>query len=207
VAPHPRVVSNLLLSNPAVYNFTQWLVGAERPRRYCVKTYGNAFEGARVVDIGCGPGLAVRYLPRVEYVGIEPNPAYVESARRRFGNRAQFRCGYFDAALAQELAPYDLVLLLGVVHHCDDATADRLFADIRSGLAGGGRVVTLDPCFTEGQSVLSRYVAQRDRGRYVRSPEGYRAIGRAHFKMLASETRDGLLLIPTTVHIGAFGFA
>lgn len=195
------------MSNPVVYNFTQWLVGAERPRRYCVKTYGNAFEGARVVDIGSGPGLAVRYLPRVQYFGIEPNAAYVEWARRKFGDGADFRCGYFDSALAGELAPYDLVMLLGVVHHCDDAAADRLFADIRSGLAPRGRVVTLDPCFTGQQSFLARYIAKRDRGRHVRSPAEYREIGGAHLNVVASETRDGLLLIPTTVHIGVFALA
>ena len=197
----------MVFDNPAVYNATQWLVGAERPRRYCVDKFGNAFDGARVVDIGCGPGLARRYLPSVEYVGIEPSPRYVEWGRRRFGNRARFRCGYFDDATARELAPYHLVLLLGVIHHCDDDTAHRLFADIRRGLAPGGRVVTLDPCYTEKQSFLARWVAQRDRGQHVRSPEEYRAIGGAHLDVLASETRDGLLLIPTTVHIGAFGFA
>lgn len=194
-----------LLENPALYNLTQWLLGAERPRRYCIKHYANAIAGERVLDIGCGPGLAVRYLPEVEYFGFEPSADYVESARRQFGTRAQFTCGYFDGSAAEALAPYDLVLLLGVVHHCDDPTASSLFADIRKGLSPAGRVITLDPCFTPKQPRLARYIAEKDRGEHVRSPQDYQAIGGAHLRVLASETRDGLLLVPTTVHIGVFG--
>lgn len=195
-----------ILEWATIYNTTQWMVGAERPRRYCVQQYISATDGSRIVDIGCGPGLAVRYLPpAVDYVGIEPNPKYVASAVRRFGDRARFICGYFDSDTARSLAPYDAVLLLGVVHHCDNETAAQLFSDIALGLRPGGRVVTLDPCFTPNQSSMARYVARSDRGKHVRSPEDYRAIAGSHLRVEASETRDWLLYIPTTVHIGVFG--
>lgn len=192
------------LEHPVIYNTVQWLVGAERPRRYCVREHGNAHPGTRVIDIGCGPGLALRYLPRVEYVGFDPSPTYIAWAKRRFGGRGRFECGTFDAAAADALGPYDLVLLLGTIHHCDDETARVLFADVARGLAPGGRAITLDPCFTPEQSGLARAVARADRGRHVRSPQAYRDLAEPLLATHASEVRDGMLLIPTTVHIGVF---
>ena len=38
----------------------------------------------RVLDVGCGPGTNTRYFEHADYLGLDINRGYIESARRRF---------------------------------------------------------------------------------------------------------------------------
>ena len=79
------------------------------------------------------------------------------------------------------LGQFDLVIAMSVLHHLSDAEADHLFGLAARALDDGGRMFSNDPCFVPGQSSIARAVIQRDRGRNVRSPEGYRALAEARF--------------------------
>ena len=82
-----------------------------------------------------------------------------------------------------------------VLHHVDDETAAELFRLSRMVLEAGGRLVTSDPCFQPEQSPIARFLISRDRGRCVRSPEGYEAIARAVFDDVTVHVRHDLLRV------------
>jgi len=49
--------------------------------------------GELVLDIGCGPGALLRYLPAgASYIGFDRNHAYIVQARREHGGRGTFIC-------------------------------------------------------------------------------------------------------------------
>ncbi|EUA32283.1 putative methyltransferase type 12 [Mycobacterium intracellulare] len=75
----------------------------------------------------------------------------------------------------------DIAIVSAVLHHMDDAQANELFGLLRQVLKPGGRVVTLDPVFTERQNPIARLIISLDRGRHVRSPASYEALARAAF--------------------------
>ena len=117
-------------------------------------------------------GDLVRHLGDVRYVGVDVSEAYIESARRHYGDNAEFRLG--DATrVDDDLRGFDLVLAFGVVHHLDDDGARRLFAGAAQALEPTGRMVAVDPAFAEGQSGAARWVISRDRGSNVRTAEAY----------------------------------
>ena len=64
-----------ILGSPTIYKLVQKAVGAEKPRQYCLSRFAAVEPGNRVIDIGSGPGLAVGYLPQVEYIGFSPASA------------------------------------------------------------------------------------------------------------------------------------
>jgi hypothetical protein len=67
----------------------------------------------------------------------------------------------------------DIAVAIGVLHHMDDSAARELFLLACGSLKAGGRFITLDPCFENGQNPLARFLISRDRGQNVRTQVGY----------------------------------
>lgn len=201
--PHTRETAErraglyALLSRSGVYAFAQRLIGGEQSwRRYMDRI--DLHAGDAVLDIGCGPGKIVDYLPPgVSLTGFDINPNYIEHAKKTYGDRAEFFCE--SVAGATERPPrYDVALASGLLHHLDDAEALQLFELAGAALLPGGRLVTWDPVYVDGQNPLARLLISRDRGKHVRTPDDYLALARQVFPEATGEIVDDLLRIPYT---------
>jgi hypothetical protein len=80
----------------------------------------------------------------------------------------------------------------------DDTEALQLFWVANAALKPGGRVITIDGCFTPDQSPSARYVLSQDRGQNVRTKEGYLQIASQVFPVVDVSIRHDLLRIPYT---------
>jgi SAM-dependent methyltransferase len=186
-----------LLERPRVYSLFRRLVGRDSARAVYAREHLRLHAGQRVLDLGCGPGDILQFLPAVQYTGYDINPAYIERARRRYGERGEFHCAAVDEALPLR-GPYDVVIAHGVLHHLDDAQARTLFRIARRVLAPAGRLVTFDGCYADGQPALARLALALDRGRHVRTRDGYERLARAEFEEVRGFLRQGLIRIPYT---------
>lgn len=187
------------LSVPAVYALFQDVVGAQSSRRAFLGEYVRPRDGERILDIGCGPAQVLEHLPEsCPYTGFDLSAAYIDTARKRWGARGEFFCAAVDAAALDRLAPADVVLAMGILHHLDDDQARGLFALARRALRPGGRLVTFDGAFTPGQSPIARWLLRNDRGRHVRTPESYQSLARETFPHVEIHVRHDLIRIPYT---------
>ena len=156
-----------------IYSAFQNLMGARQGWLRFVNEHVRPVAGDRILDIGCGPADILDYLPEVDYWGFDVSAAYIETAGRKFGGKGTFRCGDLTMEELVQMPKFDIVTASGVLHHLDDVKAEGVFRIAYQALKPGGRLATVDPCFTAGQNPIARFLISCDRGQNVRSPEGY----------------------------------
>ena len=186
------------LSFPVVYDSYQSLVGAPRCHQRFIAEMVRPRAGERVLDIGCGVGASVRYLPAgVGYVGIDISEAYIDRARADHADRGDFFCADVGSVNAEMLGQFDLAFSFGVLHHLSDEIVARVVELVRKVVRPGGRFVTIDPCYVAGQNAIARLLIDNDRGEHVRDEVGYTRLMTALGDVSAVVHHD-LLRIPYT---------
>jgi len=188
-----------VLTAPWVYDFAQYVLRGTAYGPDLVSRYIKAKQGDRVLDIGCGTGVMLHYLPEVEYVGFDMSKAYIDACKKRFGNRGTFHQCEVKPDTIADYGQFDIVLAVGVVHHLDDAQARNMFTMASKALSSGGRLITLDGCYTTPQSGLVRRLLDNDRGEFVRTEQAYRTIAESVFTKVTTSIRHDMFRIPYTV--------
>jgi SAM-dependent methyltransferase len=174
-------------------------LGANHFCRVFVDQYVRPHPDDRMLDVGCGTGAVVAFLPRdVSYLGIDLSPDYIASAQRQHGERARFQVGDVNSLDFEQDEAFDIVTAVGLLHHLDNDEVRRLATAVHGLLKSNGRFITIDNCFTPEQSPLAKAIIRRDRGQNVRTPEEYQAIIQDVFSRVTSEVRHDLLRIPYT---------
>jgi len=187
-----------ILNKPFFYESYHTLIGARYRSRVLVSDYIRPKAGDRILDIGCGPGNMLPYLPACGYLGFDMNESYIATARQRYGDRGEFRCERVSHNSVQQFGAFDVVLALGLVHHLDDSEARDLFMLGHKALKPGGRMVTNDGCYMANQSAAKRYLLSRDRGQFVRTEPQYLELAKASFQQVEPHIREDVLRIPYT---------
>lgn len=196
----PQTTTGLrgVLSLPAAYNFVQDFLGGSKGRRTFVLEHVRASTGQRILEIGCGTAQNLNYLAQVEYFGFDASEAYIQAARSRYPGRGTFICETVATTSVRNLPPFDIVIASGIMHHLADDEVESMLALASAALAHGGRLVTIDPCFTNPQSPVARFVISKDRGKNVRSLDQYERLLNPVFPDRTATVRTDLLRIPYT---------
>src|SRR5216683_270866 len=184
-----------VLAIPAAYNLWWRVVGGPAWAKVLVGQYIQPRAGARILEIGCGPGTIAGYLPDSEYVGFDMSSKYIEMARKRFPH-AQFVCERVSQFSLAKQQSFDAVLALGIVHHLDDQEARQLFQIAYDALKSGGKLITFDGVWTNDQSPVARWLLARDRGEHVRNEGEYVNIASQVFANVKANVRHDLIRIP-----------
>jgi SAM-dependent methyltransferase len=193
-----------LLSRPAIYEFIQRMVTGPKGRQFqknFVDHHVAPRQGSRILDIGCGPGTFLKNIPETldcQYCGFDMNPAYIEAAKIQYGQRGRFFCQRVSEASLHGAGTFDIVLAVAILHHLSDEEAKTLIQLAHGVLEPGGYLVTLDCAFVPGQGRIARFVISRDRGKFVRSPEGYESLAHSAFAKVESTVYHNMLRLPYT---------
>jgi SAM-dependent methyltransferase len=146
-----QVPGGILIGDADVYDMLSRLLLGSLFDGIAADAAGVAPEGARVLEVGCGPGrLSIRLARQhsLDVTGLDLDPAMVERARAnvdRLGNGNQRRPAFLvgDAAsLAFPDGSFDLVVSTFSMHHWADPTAG--LAEIARVLRPGARALVWD---------------------------------------------------------------
>jgi len=196
-----------LLSIPSVYNLFTKLIGETSYRKALVDQYICPQENDRILDIGCGTGKIVQYLPNVNYIGFDASQEYIKTAQAEFykeikdsilNKQAKFICQEVNANEIKGDACFDIVLALGILHHLSDLESLQLFNTAIHSLKPGGKLITFDGVYVSNQSPIARWIISKDRGQNVRTKEAYLALASQVFSKITTSIRHDLIRIPYT---------
>ncbi|HRK02400.1 MAG TPA: class I SAM-dependent methyltransferase [Oligoflexia bacterium] len=195
-----KIITNVL-EQPFAYLLIQNVLGGMRARKLCVQDYCEVSPGSNILDIGCGPGYVCQYFPNSNYFGFDPSARYIDYAKKKFGTSAKFFAKEFTPSDLETLPRFDLIMLNGVLHHVDDATAHKILSLSGNALNPGGTIMTIDPIFSPQQSFASKFFTKLDRGKNVRYRNQYEQLARDAGLTVEAHERDDLLFIPTTLFV------
>lgn len=185
-----------ILNHPAIFAAFHRMVVRRDARRVLVDEYIRPNAGDRLLDIGCGPASMLPYLQDVNYTGLDLEENFINEAQVKYAGRATF-----IHARAQDLAAkldceFDLAIAIGVLHHLDDGEAKELFRAVTILLKPGGRLVVSDPVFRKRQNPLARMVMSFDRGKSIRTNEGYALLAGSELERVRTDVRSDFMRIP-----------
>lgn len=133
-------------------------------------------DGLKILDIGCGTGVSASVIVDMEhqsYTGIELMSGYAAIAAKR---NPKGKVLAMDATKMDFPShSFDLAFFSGVWHHMDDKTVRRVLVETKRVLKTKGVLLVAEPLFTPGRW-YSNMLLKRDRGRHIRTRDGYLAL-------------------------------
>jgi len=177
-----------ILSYPKIYSAFQYIMGADK---FWINFISNEIKpkaGYCILDIGCGPADILKYLPNnISYWGFDISKEYINSAKEKFGERATFICKQIDLSDLDNMPKFDRVILTGVFHHLDDKSCKEITKLAYLALKKGGKLISVDPCFTSKQNFIARFLITKDRGQNVKFNDKYKHIIDKRFRKISTK--------------------
>jgi SAM-dependent methyltransferase len=159
------------LEQPIVYRL--WQAPFVEQKLAPIRRDGSIERARRVLDVGCGPGTNTALFSKADYIGIDHNPAYIETARRRYGRR--FVVADVTTYELEGEEPFDFILVNSLLHHLDENEATTLLRHLRSLIGEDGHIHMIELVLPE-RPRLPRLMAKWDRGNYPRPLEQWRSL-------------------------------
>ena len=175
-------ILNFLLEQTAVYSLWQAPFAAEKLAP--VLNHNDLREVRRVLDVGCGPGTNTKYFSGQDYLGVDINPGYIESAKRKH-DRA-FLAADVTTYEDDHAGKFDFILVNSFLHHINDTDAHRVLSRLRNWLAPDGHLHILELIYPNNHSV-AQFLANWDRGKYLRPLEKWREMFEQHMNIVEFE--------------------
>jgi SAM-dependent methyltransferase len=171
-----------LLENAILYRLWQAPFAERKLRPFLERI--ELSPGAKVLDVGCGPGTNAGHFLAADYLGVDINPAYIRDASRRYGPR--FRVADVTTMRLDAGPGYDCILLNSLLHHLPDNSVNGLLAHLGTLLGDDGRVHVLD-LVLPGRASIPRLLARLDRGEHPRPIERWQELLTRHFRTVIFE--------------------
>jgi trans-aconitate methyltransferase len=152
-----------VMEQPWVYRL--WIAPFAEKKLSPMRRHNDLSRVRRVLDVGCGPGTNTSLFSSADYLGIDINPDYIASARRR--HKRTFLTADVTTYQVEDAGRFDLILINSLLHHLDTTATVRLLEHLQGLLTTDGRIHILELVMPKERSI-ARFLARHDRGIYAR---------------------------------------
>ena len=157
------------------YYFSDFIIGVLTLNYYFIrkvimKEIPN-INAVRVLDFGCGTGVLTNMFCKNKYIGFDFDAEAISFASEK---RSGYRFKVGDATSFRTSRRFDLVLIVGVLHHLDDLEVKRAALVINRLLATNGKALIIEATHSLKKCNLIGNVLRRlDKGSNIRYVEEY----------------------------------
>lgn len=187
-----------ILENPFVYNLFHDITGGNKFRSQYFDTYFDLEPKAKVLDIGCGSGVMLRFIKdQIEYYGVDFEESYISHCREKYGDRGSFIHQKVGEGIKSDWLNYfDAINAHGLLHHLSDEDGKTLLETGFKYLKPGGYMVTFDTAYHDEQSGISKWLVSKDRGQNVKNIKEYQILGEKHFDKVEGKLYQNYSRLP-----------
>jgi SAM-dependent methyltransferase len=178
-------VVDTILSQPLAYRL--WQMPFAGRKLEPIAAHNDLQAVRRVLDVGCGPGTNSPTFKHTDYLGVDLNPKYIDSARQRHPGMKFAVADVRQAATLPVGAGFDFILVNSLLHHIDLASTRALLASLPVLLSADGHVHIIEMCLPDRRLNLCRVLANADRGNFYRPLEDWKEIFLDHFEPVVFE--------------------
>jgi SAM-dependent methyltransferase len=179
------------LEVPAVYRL--WQATHNSEKLAFIRGSMALPSAGRVLELGCGPAINAHLFEGCAYTGIDVNPLYIATARKRHPEHTFICADLLEYDFGS--TSYDWVLINSFLHHVDDQAARNILAVV-AGIPAA-RVVMIELVVPD-HGPLARLLTALDRGKYPRRVSEWRALIPARMRIVTEAPifirRGGILL-------------
>jgi cyclopropane fatty-acyl-phospholipid synthase-like methyltransferase len=182
------------------YKLLQFLLGDAKIYKKFLESIFKEAENRTIsiLDIGCGNGNIVRYLPKsIKYLGYDFNSNYILNAKKLYSNeKIKFECIDINIGKLNFDSNFDFVIVIGVLHHLSDEACRQVFETAINHLSKGGSLLTIDPTFVPKQNAIAKFIISKDRGKSIRTSSQMKNIQSEYFESIKHSIYNNLGNIP-----------
>jgi SAM-dependent methyltransferase len=175
-------IKDQLLEQTIVYSLWQAPFAAEKLAP--ILNHNDLSTVRRVLDVGCGPGTNTGYFSQQDYLGIDINPSYIESARKK--HNRPFIAADLTTYTDEKAGKFDFILVNSFLHHVEDSDVRGILSRLPRWLASDGYVHIIELAIPVEPSV-ARLLAKWDRGKFVRPMGKWRGLFEEHLDIVMFE--------------------
>lgn len=171
-----------VMGHPTAYRL--WQAPCAKAKFEPIVRHNDMSAVRRVLDVGCGPGTNAAWFAHTDYLGIDLNPDYVASARRRY--RRSFEVADVCQYEVDATQRFDFILLNSLLHHIETDYALKILRQLSEQLSPDGHIHILDLVLPSQRSV-ARTLALGDRGDWPRPLDEWERIFTACYEPMVFE--------------------
>jgi SAM-dependent methyltransferase len=171
-----------LLEQTPVY--TLWQAPFAADKLAPVLRHNDLRRVRRVLDVGCGPGTNTPVFAEADYLGVDINPGYIKSARRKHNRRFEVVDVTTEGGVSGE--KFDFILLNSFLHHLADIDAHNVLSRLATQLTPDGYLHILE-LVSPGDRSIAQLMANWDRGKFTRLLGDWRSLFEEYLEIAVLE--------------------
>lgn len=142
-----------------------------------------------ILDLGCGTGYLAPLFSKSSYLGIDIDKNLISYAKK---HQKGYSFLHQDATKVKLRKKFDIVLVVGVIHHLNDKDAIRFVDTIKSHLKSSGKVLIIEavpPLFP--WNIPGQILRYMDKGSFIRKLDNYEKFLNGKLKIEESYNQIG----------------